>query len=74
MHARRRLLGVQRIGIVLALILTLPAGFALWSWAFLGYTPSKYLYIFLAAFYALILLASAIEWIVAGFAGDDEGT
>jgi hypothetical protein len=72
MRARGIMLGVRRIGIVLGLVLVLPAGFGLWSWAFLGHPPSRYLYIFLAAFYALILLAAAIDWIVAGFAGEDD--
>ena len=73
MRARRIMAGFRRIGIVLGVILALPACFGLWFWATLGHPPRTYLYVYLAAGYAFTVLASAIEWIVAGFTGADDG-
>ena len=64
--------GLRRIGIVLALILSLPLLFALWTWFTLGRTPPAYVYLFLAAGLGAYLVATSIGWIVAGFGGEDE--
>jgi len=72
MHTRHVKAGLRRIGIVLALILSLPLLFALWTWVTLGRTPPGYVYLFLAAGLGAYLLATSIGWIVAGFGGEDE--
>lgn len=64
--------GFRRIGIVLGVVLALPAGFGLWTWAMLGHAPPRHVYIYLAAGLGAYILASSIGWIIAGFAGDDE--
>jgi hypothetical protein len=64
--------GLRRIGIVLALILSLPLIFALWTWITLGRTPPAYVYLFLAAGLGAYLVATSIGWIAAGFGGEDE--
>ena len=72
MRARRIMAGCRRIGIVLALILSLPVFVGLWTWVTLGHRPAAYLYWLLGAGGALALAASSVEWIVAGFTGEDE--
>lgn len=72
MRARRIMAGFRRIGIVLGVILALPAGFGLWTWATLGHAPPGYVYLFLAGGLGAYILASSIGWILAGFAGEDD--
>jgi hypothetical protein len=72
MRTRHIKAGLRRIGIVLALILSLPLLFALWTWVTLGRTPPLYVYLFLAAGLGAYLVATSIGWIVAGFGGEDE--
>ena len=72
MRTRRFMAGFRRIGIVLALILSLPVFFGLWTWATLGHAPPRYVYLFLLVGLGGYLLATSIGWIVAGFVGDDE--
>ena len=72
MRTRHVNAGLRRIGIVLALILSLPVLFALWTWVTLGRTPPAYVYLFLAAGLGAYLVATSIGWIVAGFEGEDE--
>src|SRR5262249_22991300 len=45
MRTRHVNAGLRRIGIVLALILSLPLLFALWTWITLGRTPPAYVYL-----------------------------
>jgi hypothetical protein len=73
MRSRRIVAGFSRIGIVVAVILAMPALFGLWTWATLGHPPSKYVYIYLAAGLGAYVLASAIGWIMAGFHGEEDG-
>src|SRR5262249_26711013 len=72
MRARYVKAGLRRIGIVLALILSLPLIFALWTWITLGRTPPAYVYLFLAAGLGAYLVATSIGWIAAAFPGEDE--
>ena len=72
MRTRHIKAGLRRIGIVLALILSLPLLFALWTWVTLGRTPPAYVYLFLAAGLGAYLVATSMGWIVAGFGGEDE--
>lgn len=72
MHARHVKAGLRRVGIVFALILSLPLLFALWTWVTLGRTPPAYVYVFLAAGLGAYLVSTSIGWIVAGFGGEDE--
>ncbi len=72
MRARRIMAGLRRIGIVLALILSLPVFFRLWTWVTLGATPPRHVYIYLVAGVGAYVLASSIGWILAGFAGEDD--
>jgi hypothetical protein len=72
MRSRRVREGFRRIGIVLAMILSLPIFFGLWSWIVLGHTPPRSAYLLLLAGGAFALAVSAIEWIIAGFSGEDE--
>jgi hypothetical protein len=72
MRTRHVKAGLRRIGIVLALILSLPLLFGLWTWVTLGHTPPRYVYLFLAAGLGAYLVATSIGWIVAGFADEDE--
>ena len=73
MRTRHIKTGLRRIGIVLALILSLPLFFGLWTWVTLGRTPPAYVYLFLAAGLGAYLVATSIGWIVAGF-GDEDGS
>jgi len=72
MRGRHIMAGFRRIGIVLAVILAVPVGFGLWTWATLGHAPPRYVYLYLAAGLGAYILASAIGWILAGFAGEDD--
>ena len=72
MRGRRIMAGFRRIGIVLALILSLPVFVGLWTWVTLGTTPPRYVYVFLAAGVGAYVLASSIGWILAGFTGEDD--
>lgn len=72
MSRRRIMAGFRRIGIVVAMILSLPLFFGLWTWVTLGHTPPRYVYVLLAASLGAYLLSTSIGWIVAGFAGEDE--
>ena len=72
MRTRRIMAGFRRIGIVLAVILSLPVFFGLWTWVTLGHPPPRYVYLFLAAGLGAYFLAASIGWIVAGFSGEDE--
>jgi hypothetical protein len=72
MHTRAFKAGLRRIGIVFALILSLPLLFALWTWVTLGRTPPAYVYVFLAAGLGAYLVSTSIGWIAAGFGGEDE--
>ena len=58
--------------IVLALILSLPVFVGLWTWFMLGTTPPRYVYFYLAGGVGAYILASAIGWILAGFAGEED--
>ena len=73
MRSRRVMAGFSRIGVVLAVILALPALFGIWAWATLGHTPPRSVYLYLAAGLGAYILASAVGWIVAGFHGDEDG-
>jgi hypothetical protein len=72
MRTRHVKAGLRRTGIVLALILSLPLLFALWTWVTLGRTPPAYVHLFLAAGLGAYLVATSIGWIAAGFGGEDE--
>ena len=48
MRERRNMTGFRRIGIVLALILSLPVFAGFWTWFTLGTTPPRYVYVCLA--------------------------
>jgi hypothetical protein len=72
MRTQQVKVGLRRIGIVLALILSLPLLFALWTWVTLGRSPPAYVYLFLAAGLGAYLVATSMGWIVAGFGGEDE--
>ena len=48
MRGRRIMAGFRRIGIVLALILSLPLFVGVWFWITLGATPPRYVYFYLA--------------------------
>jgi formate hydrogenlyase subunit 3/multisubunit Na+/H+ antiporter MnhD subunit len=72
MRARRIMAGFRRIGIVLALILSLPVFFGLWTWVTVGQPPPKYVYIFLAGGLGAYILATSIGWIAAGFSGEED--
>ena len=72
MRARRILAGFRRIGIVLAVILALPAFYGFWTWLFLGQAPPVKVYVFLAAGLGAYVLASSIGWIIVGFKGGDD--
>ena len=72
MRSRRIKAGFRRIGMVLGVILALPVMFGIWSWVTLGYPPSRYIYLYLAAGLGAYVLASSIGWIVAGFMGEDD--
>ena len=47
MRARRIMSGIRRIGMVAALILSLPLLFGLWTWVTLGHAPPRYVYVLL---------------------------
>jgi hypothetical protein len=66
--------GFTRIGIVIGVIATLPALYALATWLMLGQTPPAKVYLFLAAGLGAYVLATAIGWIIVGFTGEDEAT
>ena len=72
MRTQNIMAGFQRIGIVLALILSLPALYGLATWASLGQAPPKQVYIFLAAGLGAYVLATSLGWILAGFKGEDD--
>ncbi|TMJ77132.1 MAG: hypothetical protein E6G91_03040 [Alphaproteobacteria bacterium] len=72
MRGRRIMAGFRRIGIVLALILSLPLFVGVWFWITLGATPPRYVYFYLAGGVGAYLLASSIGWILAAFAGEDD--
>jgi hypothetical protein len=72
MRGRRIMAGFRRIGIVLGVILALPASIGLWTWAMLGQAPPRYVYFYVAAGLGAYILASSIGWIVAGFVGEDD--
>jgi hypothetical protein len=71
MRSRHVKAGLRRIGIVLALILSLPLLLGLWTWVTLGRAPPAYEYLFLAAGLGPYLLATSIGSIVAGFGDGD---
>jgi len=71
MRLRHLIAGLRRIGLVLALILSLPLFFALWTWVTLGHTPPRYVYLLLVVGLGAYLVATSIGWIVAGFADED---
>jgi hypothetical protein len=73
MRSRRVMAGFSRIGVVLAVILALPALFGVWAWATLGHPPPRSVYLYLAAGLGAYILASAVGWIMAGFHGDEDG-
>lgn len=72
MRGRRLMAGFRRIGIVLGVILAMPAFFGLWTWVSLGHAPPKYVYLYLALGLGAYLLASSIGWIMAGFRGEED--
>jgi hypothetical protein len=72
MRTRHIMAGCRRIGLVLALILSAPVFFGLWSWVTLGHAPPRYVYLYLVAGLGAYILATSLGWIAAGFAGDDE--
>jgi len=72
MRAQHVRAGLRRIGIVLALILSLPLFFGLWTWVTLGYPPPRYVYLYLGAGLGAYVAATSLGWILAGFAGEDE--
>ena len=72
MRARRIMAGFRRIGIVVAIILSLPLLVGLWTWVTLGHPLRAYMYWLLVAGAICALAASGIEWIAAGFTGEDE--
>jgi hypothetical protein len=72
MRAQHVKAGLRRIGIVLALILSLPLFFGLWTWVTLGRTPPRYAYLFLGLGLGVYVVATSIGWIMAAFAGEDE--
>ena len=72
MRARRIMAGVRRIGMMAALILSLPLLFGLWTWATLGHAPPTYVYVLLVIGLGAHIVATSIGWIVAGFADEDE--
>jgi hypothetical protein len=72
MRARRIMAGFRRIGIVLGLILALPALYSLTTWAALGHRPPTPVYIFLAAGLGAYVLATSLGWIIVGFTGEDD--
>lgn len=74
MRGRRIMAGFRRIGIVLAVILSLPVFAGLWTWATLGHPPPAHAYFFLLAGLGAYVLASAIGWIIVGFTGEDDTT
>jgi hypothetical protein len=74
MRARRIMAGFRRIGIVLAVILSLPVFAGLWTWATLGHPPPSHAYLFLLAGLGAYVLASSIGWIIVGFTGEDDTT
>jgi len=74
MGAHHIKVGLRRIGIVLALILSLPTFFGLWTWLTLGHTPPRYAYLFLAAGLGAYVMATSLGWILAGFAGEDDNS
>jgi hypothetical protein len=71
MPRKRLIAGLRRIGIVLALILSLPLFFGVWTWATLGHAPPRYVYFLLVVGLGAYLVSTSIGWIVAGFAGED---
>ena len=73
MRSRRVMAGFSRIGVVLAVILALPALFGVWAWATLGHPPPRSVYLYLAAGLGAYILASAVGWIMAWFHGDEDG-
>ena len=72
MRARRIMVGFRRFGIVLGLILALPALYGFTTWATLGHTPPKQVYLFLAAGLGAYVLATSLGWIIVGFRGEDD--
>jgi hypothetical protein len=72
MRARRIVAGFGRLGLVLGLILSLPALYGLATWATLGQAPPKQVYIFLAAGLGAYVLATSLGWIIVGFRGEDD--
>jgi len=72
MRARRIMAGCRRIGIVLGVILALPAFFGLWTWATLGHPPPRHVYLYFVAGLGAYILASSLGWILAGFAGEND--
>ena len=72
MRARRIMAGFRRFGIVLGLILTLPALYGLTTWATLGHPPPKQVYLFLAAGSGAYVLATSLGWIIVAFKGEDD--
>jgi hypothetical protein len=74
MRVRRFFAGIRRIGIVLALILALPAFYGFWTWLILGQAPPKMVYAFLAAGLGAYVLATSLGWIIVGFKGEDDSS
>jgi hypothetical protein len=72
MRARRLVTGIGRIGLVLGLILALPALYGLATWASLGQAPPAQVYVFLVAGLGAYVLATALGWIIVGFKGEDD--
>ena len=72
MRARRIMSGIRRIGMVAALILSLPLLFGLWTWVTLGHAPPRYVYVLLVIGLGAHIVATSIGWIMAGFADEDE--
>jgi len=72
MRAQRIMAGFRRIGIVVAIILSLPVFFGLWTWVTLGRAPPAFVFVFLVAGLGAHLLAMSIGWIIAAFSGEDE--
>jgi len=72
MRTRHIMAGFRRLGLVLGLILALPAFYGLATWAALGQKPPKQVYIFLAAGLGAYVFATSLGWIIVGFRGEDD--